>query len=191
VVIVGYSSSDLYSVHSDDKGGAYQMTQHLIALGHRRIGVINAGHELAANARLNGYRGALQDSGLPFDPSLHTDADYSSQGGYKAAATLMQQNNPPTAIFAFNDLMAMGAIHWLQEHHYRVPEDVSVGGFDDIASAAYFCPPLTTMHQFSYDLGQRAATLLFDLINDSAPSTTEVVLPSHLAVRSTTAPLRR
>jgi DNA-binding LacI/PurR family transcriptional regulator len=190
VVIVGYSN-DLYCVHSDDKGGAYLMTQHLIALGHRRIGVINGGHERAANARLNGYKNALQDSGLPFEANLIVDSDYSSQGGYKAAATLMEHRDPPTAIFALNDLMAMGAMHWLQEHHLRVPEDISVGGFDDIASAAYYCPPLTTVRQFSYDLGQRAVSLLFDLIDKNAPTLKEIVLPSHLMVRSTTAPIQR
>jgi DNA-binding LacI/PurR family transcriptional regulator len=167
------------------------LAQHLVALGHRRIGIINGPESnLAMQARWHGYERALLDAGITPDLNLVVHGDFTSPSGYKAAESLMGRADKPTAIFAFNDSMAMGAIRWLNEHNYDVPDDISVGGFDDTPSAENFNPPLTTVHQYSYDLGQRAADVLIDLIDGQPPHTTEIILPSYLVVRRSTAVLK-
>jgi DNA-binding LacI/PurR family transcriptional regulator len=186
VVMVGYSASGIPSVHPDDEGGAYTLTQHLLALSHRRIGVIAGPDYLATKARWRGYERAFLDAGLDTDPALLIHGDFTSHSGYEGVAHLMQRPDSPSAIFAFNDRMAMGAIRWLREHGYVAPGDVSVVGFDDVPMAELFDPPLTTVRLFSADLGRRAVTLLFDLIDGNPPPTTEVVLPSRLIVRRST-----
>jgi LacI family transcriptional regulator, repressor for deo operon, udp, cdd, tsx, nupC, and nupG len=100
---------------------------------------------------------------------------------------LMQTEHPPTALFALNDNMALGAIRWLREHDYTIPDDVSVAGFDDIANTDLADPPLTTVHLPSEELGRRAATLLFDLIDNYPPRSKERTLPCRLVIRSSTA----
>ncbi len=188
VVMVGYSTIGIPSVHSDEDGGRYSGTQHLLALGHRRIGMISGPQDLfeVRNPFL-GCLQALQHAGVSADGNLMIHSDFTVEGGYQAVQRLMQQPDPPTAIFAANDATALGVIRWLQEHEYRIPEDISVVGFDDMPSAQYFHPPLTTIHQFSSDIGQRAVSLLFDLIENSEPPTTEVIVPTQLVVRGSTA----
>lgn len=190
-VVIGYSARGLPCVHPDDYEGARLMTTHLLELGHRRIGVISGPRSspLAMRVRLAGYRDALEQAGLPFRDELVTFGTFRSASGAEGAAELMALPEPPTAIFAFNDRMAFGATHWLREHDLHVPRDVSVAGFDDIASAAQFDPPLTTVRQSSAEIGRRAATMLFDLMSGNASASAEVVLPTELIVRRSTAPV--
>lgn len=190
VVVVGYNSLGLPSVHPDDEGGTYTMGQHLLALRHRRIGVITGPDTLATRARWRGYERAFHDAGHACDLGLVVRGDFTPQSGYQAAGRLVQRPDPPTAIFAFNDRMATGAMRWLREHGYAVPGNVSVVGFDDIPTAELLDPPLTTVRLLSTDLGQRAVSLLFDLMEGSTPSETEVILPTRLIVRHSTAALR-
>lgn len=190
VVAVGYS--DLIScVHADDRGGARLMTQHLLDLGHTRIGVI-AGPDtdrIGTEARLTGYREALESAGIAFDPLLITYGNFRAPSGYAGAAYLMGLPASPTAIFAFNDRMAFGAMEWLHEQGVRVPEDVSVAGFDDIPDSTRTTPPLTTIHQLSRGQGERAVELLLTMMRDEEEATTrrEIVLPTELVIRGTTA----
>jgi len=183
VVVTGYCGNGIPCVHPDDEGGAYNLAQHLIALGHRRIGVIDGPEP----SRWRGFERACRDAGLDHDPHLVVHGDHTLRSGYEAVTSLMQQPEPPTAIFAFDDKMAIGAMRWLREHGYAIPTDISVTGFDDMPTADLFDVPLTTVNLCSADLGQRAASLLISLIEGHAPGTAEIVLPTRMVVRQSTA----
>jgi DNA-binding LacI/PurR family transcriptional regulator len=190
VVAVGYSD-EISCVHSDDREGARNVTEHLIGLGHRRIGVISgpASDRFPTEMRLRGYRDALAAADLPYDDTLVGFGTFRAPSGYGLAGELMDRPEPPTALFAFNDRMAFGAIGWLRENGLQVPDDVSVAGFDDIAGAEQFDPPLTTVRQLSIEHGRRAAAMLFEMIHNSTPhERQDVALPTELVVRRSTAP---
>ncbi|MCS6844341.1 MAG: LacI family transcriptional regulator [Caldilineales bacterium] len=185
---IGYHAlGGRHTVHSDDRSGAAAATRHLLALGHRRIGVITAVPQITALLRrLEGHRQALAEAGVPWDPALMVWGDFSDASGYRAVEPLLALPHRPTAIFSFNDRMAMGATKRLREAGLRVPEDVSVVGFDDIPAAAFFDPPLTTVRQPAREMGVAAARLLFDLIEGRPAEAEEIVLPTELVVRSST-----
>lgn len=175
-----------YSVHSDDRGGAREATRHLLERGHRRIGLINGpptGAVAAMEERLIGHQAALVEAGLTFDPELMVYGDYTRPSGQSATGQLLQLPDPPTAIFALNDRMAMGAIRAVHAAGLRVPEDVAVVGFDDIPTAADFSPSLTTVRQPSQQIGRVATQMLFQLIEGKAVPEREVVLPAEVIVR--------
>jgi DNA-binding LacI/PurR family transcriptional regulator len=193
IVVTGYTQMPLPSIHPDDEGGAYVMTQHLIALGHRRIGLI--GGQTTAypgiQARRSGYERAFRDARLSLNPDLFTPGDFTINSGADGTALLMQSPEPPTALFALNDCMALGALRWLREHGYSVPHDISVAGFDDIANAELADPPLTTVHLPSEELGRRAAMLLFDMIEGYTPRSNDITLPCRLVIRDSTAAIEK
>lgn len=187
---IGYHAlGGRHTVHSDDRSGAAAATRHLLSLGHRRIGVINAVPQITALVRrLEGHRLALAEAGVPWDPALMVWGDFSDDSGYRAVETLLALPDRPSALFAFNDRMAMGAIKRLRDAGLRVPEDVAVVGFDDIPAAALFDPPLTTVRQPAQEMGATAARLLFDLIEGRPVDVEEVVLPTELVVRRSSSP---
>ncbi len=190
VVAIGHSHQ-ASCVHSDDRGGARIITEHLIGLGHRRIGLISGpiSDQLVTQARYAGHREAMEAASLPFDEERLVYGTFRSTSGFEGAEKLMAATEAPTALFAFNDRMAFGAIRWLRAQGLRVPEDVSVVGFDDIPNAATFDPPLTTIRQLSLEQGRQAATLLFEQIQGNAPNERqEVALPTELVLRHSTAP---
>ena len=187
-VTLGYdlSKPNSYCVHCDDRNGARAVTRHLLERGHRHIGVINGppiGAVAAMAERLLGHQQALAEAGLSFDPALMVYGDYTRLSGQIAAESLLALPKPPTAIFSFNDRMAMGAIGALHTVELRVPGDVAVVGFDDIATAADFSPPLTTVRQPSKKVGQVAAQMLFELIAGEPVEQKEIVLPAELIIR--------
>ncbi|RME49761.1 MAG: LacI family transcriptional regulator [Caldilineae bacterium] len=187
-VSLGYAPgvTPSYAVHADDREGARQATHHLLEKGHRRIGIINGpptGAVQAMEERLGGHQQALQEAGLSFDPALMVYGDYTRPSGQRATEQLLALPDPPTAIFAFNDRMAIGAIWAIWAAGLRVPQDIAVVGFDDIPPAADFSPPLTTVRQPSKQIGAIATRLLFDVIEGHSPSENEVVLPAQLIVR--------
>lgn len=190
VVAVGYSEL-ISCVHSDDTQGARQITEHLLELGHRQIGVITTppSERHILERRLAGYKMALAQTGLTFDPTLVIEGNYRRQSGYEGAAELMAHPTPPTAIFAFNDRMALGAIQYVTEQGMSVPHDISVAGYDDIPDAARADVPLTTVRQLAYKQGEEAVRLLFHLIQNESESATraEVALETQLIVRDSTA----
>lgn len=187
-VVVGYNNHGIPCVHADDEGGAYGLTQHLLALNHRQIGFIGGPDCPATQARWRGHARAFRDVGLEYNPDLTvTRNEASLEGGHQATAQLMQQPDPPTAIFALTGRMALGAVRWLFEHSYAIPDDISVACFDDISNVEFFSVPLTTVRLFSTDLGRRAAALLFDLMDGNTPVSKETVLPSRLMARCSTA----
>ncbi len=187
-ITLGYDRAhpDGYFVHSDDFGGAQAATRHLLERGHRRIGLINGpptGAVAALDERLRGHRQVLAEAGLSFDPALMVYGDYTRLSGQVATEQLLALPDPPTAIFAFNDRMAMGAIRAVQTANLTVPDDVAVVGFDNIPAAVDVNPGLTTVRQPSRDIGQRAARMLFNLIDNTSIAQKEIILPAELVVR--------
>jgi DNA-binding LacI/PurR family transcriptional regulator len=175
-----------YVVCSDNRDGGKQITRHLLAKGHRRIGIINGppiGAVAGLQDRLEGHQQALGEAGLSFDPALMVYGDYTRDSGERATQQLFALPDPPTAIFALNDRMAMGAIRALQVAGLRVPEDVTVVGYDDIPAAADFNPPLTTVRGAARKVGQLAAHMLFKLIDGETVEEKEVILPAELVIR--------
>lgn len=144
-----------------DRYGAQSATQHLVDLGHRRIGYINGMEDwIEAQNRLSGYRDVLLKHGLPVDEALIRHGDWGVESGYQAARELLALEERPTAIFAANDIMALGAIYAIQEAGLKVPADVAIVGYDDRDFAAWIRPALTTIRMPSYEMGQAAARLL-------------------------------
>lgn len=181
-------SSHPYTVQPCDAEGAQRAVEHLISLGHRRIAHI-AAPEWAApgHDRLQGYCAALEAHGIPWDPGLVFEGDAHETGGLEGVQALLDLPNPPTALFCFNDLTAVGALHGARMMGVRVPEDLSVVGFDDVPLAEYLAPPLCTVRQEMESLGRQAMLMLLDLIagrETQAP----VSVGTDLVVRLSCAP---
>jgi LacI family transcriptional regulator len=176
------------TVDSDNAGGARLAVEHLIALGHRRIAHLRGRADLeSAHVRERGYRESLDAAGIRFDPALVRDGGYQRQEGREAALELLRLSEPPTAVFAGNDLSAIGAMAAAAELGLRVPDDVSVVGFDDIPEAARATPRLTTVSQPLHDMGAEAVRMLVDLLSGGTDGNRHVRLPDELIVRETTA----
>lgn len=191
LVVIGYAHAEgICSVHADDYGGARQATEHLLAQGHRRIGVISsAPRPFALEERMRGIHEALAGAGLQHDPRLLALGDFSVESGEAAGAHLLALPERPSAIFALNDRMALGVMRAAQSRGLRVPEDLSIVGFDDIALATLVTPALTTVRQPGFELGAAAARQLFALL-ESQPSPEASVIPTTLLVRGSTTELR-
>jgi DNA-binding LacI/PurR family transcriptional regulator len=171
----------------DDELAGLDAAEHLLALGHRKIAVI-AGPlvEDCSQARLNGYRVALCKAGICEEPTLAYEGDWSASSGHRAVNEFIKTGQEFSAIFAQNDRMAVGAIQALREIGQRVPEDVSVIGFDDMPLASYFDPPLTTMRQDPFLIGREAARLLICSLEDSSSTRQVVQIPAELIWRKST-----
>jgi len=153
--------NELDSLTIDNCRGARAMVKHLIGLGHQRIAIIKgAPRNYDAAERLRGYRLALRDAGLKPGRSLELEGGFTEAGGYAAALQIIELDPRPTAIFAANDSMAIGALSALRESGVQVPEDMAVAGFDDIPLARYMDPPLSSVHVPICELGARAVDLL-------------------------------
>jgi LacI family transcriptional regulator len=174
------------SVDIDNVEGAKRAVEHLIGLGWRRIACITNAPlaYTAAQQRLDGYRAALDGAGIPFDENLIAYAEFDAGSGHRAMAALLSRG-PVKAVFVASDVVAFGAIAAIRKAGLRVPDDVSVVGFDDIALAAFFDPPLTTVRLPAYDLGLAAGTALLDRVA-GRPVPERTLLPTELIVRSST-----
>ncbi len=175
--------SFIHSIAIDDTQGAKLATNHLLALGHRTIGHICGPKGYAASKnRLAGYRSALKKAGIIFDPTLVVAGNGRIEGG--AQITRLLSHTPiPTAVFCYNDITAIGALSTLRQHRIRVPADMALVGFDDIAFGMYVDPPLTTIHQPMLEMGQQAMHMALTLMNDPASQVSDVVIPGELIVR--------
>ncbi len=173
----------IYSVSINNLHGGRLAVDYLLQLGHTRIGYIaNRDREQANADRMTGYRQALQQRGIAFDPALIALGDGCLEGGKTGMRQLLALNAPPTAVFCYNDMTAIGAAAALREAGLRVPEDISLMGFDDIDWAAYFNPPLTTIRQPRRELGRRAMRMMLELLKgEHQPD--KVILPGELIVR--------
>lgn len=175
------------AIGATNRAGAYDATRYLLALGHRRIGFITGSMELGCSLeRLDGYRAALQDHGVKPDSELVREGDFTQPRGYAAAIELMTLPNPPSAIFASNDVMAFGAMEAARERGQKIASDISILGFDDIPQAAQVHPPLTTIRQPLEEMGRRAAQMLLEIIENPERPAEKIELPTELVVREST-----
>jgi LacI family transcriptional regulator len=175
-------------VQVDNRLGGRLATQHLIDLGHDRIAHVTGARTLRISEdRLAGFRDALAAIGVTPDPRLVAEGGFTEEGGYDATRTLLETGEEFTAVFAANDLSALGVLHALAESGRRVPEDVSVVGFDDLRLSAYTTPPLTTIRQPAAEIGQRATELLIDLTHGRRVRKLRHLLEPELVVRASTA----
>ncbi|NUU17789.1 LacI family DNA-binding transcriptional regulator [Cellulomonas humilata] len=191
VVMAGGTLGDHPHVRIDDAAAAHQAAAHLVGVGHERIAMINAtGHwtlEYAApSERLHGFTRALHDAALPLDPELVVTERWGSGGGAEAMSRLLGLSRPPTAVVAFSDEMAFGALRTLRRAALRVPQDMSVVGIDDHSVADML--DLTTVQQPVVEQGRVAGLLVREVVEHGAARSPYVTLPTHVVVRGTTAP---
>jgi LacI family transcriptional regulator len=170
-----------------DEDGYYGMqliADHLVALGHHRIACITPSLELMfAQHRIEGLQTRLQELGKPLDESLLKVGDLTQKGGYEQAGILLGQTKPPTAIVCCNDLMALGAMSAAQEHGLVVGKDIAITGFDDIPLAEHAQPPLTTVNQPVYRIGNMVCEMLIGILQGKKPENTQILLKPSLVVR--------
>jgi len=172
------------TVGSDDEQIGLIATRHLLELGRRVIGsLIGARGQQTAEARLRGYRKALEEAHVAFDAGLIDEGGWDIAGGHAGTRRLVERHPDVTALFAQNDLMAIGALSALREAGRVVPNDCAVVGCDDIDMAPYTTPPLTTVHVPFYETGAEAMRLLLGMVSDGPTGERSVVLPVHLIVR--------
>lgn len=179
------------TVYIDDYAGAYEVAQHLTALGHRHIGIIDVAPILffGMSERLRGYDEALTAAGISPDQTPHASGAYTITSGVEAMQHLLQTTPRPTAVLCVTDLMAIGAINAAHSAGLRVPEDISVVGFDDIPLAVHVNPTLTTVRQQSHALGETAAQQLFGLLENKETTFDPIVVSTSLIVRGSTGPV--
>jgi LacI family transcriptional regulator len=175
-------------VQVDNRLGARMATEHLLSLGHTRIAHVQGAPELGISVeRVQGYREALADAGISFDPHLLAIGSFTEEGGYEAARSLLETPGF-TAVFAANDLSAIGVINAIVESGRRVPADVSIVGFDDLRLSRFTTPPLTTIHQPALEIAELATQLLLELASGREVRQLRHLLEPALVVRSSTAP---
>ena len=177
------------SVRVDSLWGGREAVEHLLALGHRRIAYITGPDEDWDNlARQEGYEKALAACGIAIDPTLIVQGDCRPGGGIHAMKQLLSLSNPPTGVFCYNDATALGALRFVYSTGRRVPDDLSIIGFDDTDLSAYFEPPLTTIAQPKQELGQTAMEVILSMLRGDDVEETHL-LPCELIVRKSTARL--
>jgi LacI family transcriptional regulator len=181
-----------YRVYMDDFAAAHCMTDHLIGLGHRDIGlIVGSASYPAAHLRRSGFEAAMRDRGLSVPPDRIRQGDFTFASGQACARVLLQTSRPPTAIFASSDEMALGVIHMAVDLGLSIPQDLSVVGFDDIVSARFSIPPLTTIRQPVAEMSYAAADILIKLqavkLDELPPADT--LLPFQLIVRGSAGPV--
>ena len=182
---------DMPHISVDNRLAARESVSHLVAQGHRRIGIVtSANRYLSSTNRLRGYQDALEAAGIPRDDTLiaHASADYSFASGKQAARELLSLPEPPSAIFCVSDILALGAIAAAGKMGLQVPWDLSVTGFDDVDYTTMFHPYLTTAAVPCYELGRSSMLLLYDHILQKPDAQREVYLPHRVVLRETTAP---
>ena len=178
-------------VYLDNRDGARYACRHLLALGHRRIAQITGPlAEDCVQERDAGFREVLRDAGIEPDPRLTLEGDWSATSGYDRFRELLTREPGLTGIVAQNDRMAVGAIHAARTMGLRVPEDISIVGFDDMPLASYFDPPLTTVRQDTFAIGRACASMLMDVLDRPSDAPWQVALATELVVRQSTARAR-
>ncbi|MBC7217460.1 MAG: LacI family DNA-binding transcriptional regulator [Candidatus Caldatribacterium sp.] len=184
--IEGYFTN---AVMIDNKGAAFSATTYLLELGHKKIATIVGPQKIRIFAkRFEGYKLALEKYGVKLDPKLVVEEDLSVEGGSRAIQKLLSQGLTFTAVFAHNDLMAIGCMKELQRNGIAIPGDVSVVGFDDIPLALLVTPSLTTVAQPAYEMGVEAVSLIKKSIEGGGGMESKVILPTKLVLRESVAP---
>lgn len=186
----GQPAGDFPAIGSANWSGGLAATSHLIELGHRRIAAIVGPEQVwCSRARLDGYRAALELAGLEVDPALIRHGDFYVERGYEHGLALLQLENRPTAIFAGNDLQALGLYRAARELGLRIPEDLSVVGYDDLPVVQWIGPALTTVRQPLIEMAGEATRLVLSLARGEHPASTRIDLATTLIVRQSTAPI--
>ncbi len=192
-VLIDYQGYNRHvpSIITTNRKGGYDATSYLLESGHRRIGFITGEMTYGcAMERLAGYRSALEDHGVPFDPQLVSEGTFLRPQGYCCARQLLSLPEPPTALFVSNDVMAFGAMDAAHERGLHIPNDLSIIGFDDIPQAAHVRPALSTVHQPLEEMGRSAATLLLKYIANPLAEIERVELSTRLVIRESSQDLR-
>jgi len=185
-------AASIPSVSAAHAAGADEAMRHLLSLGHRRIGAVTGPNGwVATEERRRGYHAALAFAGILPDPALELEADFEIKGGARAGGALLDLPEPPTAIFAFNDNTAIGVLQAARARGVRVPEDLSVVGFDDVEHATIVTPTLTTVRQPLAEMGRTAVSLLVRLLERQRFETLHVELATRLVIRESTGPAPR
>ncbi|MFC7329707.1 LacI family DNA-binding transcriptional regulator [Marinactinospora rubrisoli] len=186
---VGTPEPDTPAVGSANWNGGLAATRHLLDLGHTRIAMISGPRDvLCVRARIDGYRAALETAGLAPDPELLLPGDFHVSAGITAGRRLLAAADPPTAVFAGNDLQALGVYEAAREAGVRIPEDLSVVGYDDLPLARWVGPPLTTVRQPLTEMAEEATRLALALSRGEQPANLRLDLATSLVVRGSTAP---
>jgi LacI family xylobiose transport system transcriptional regulator len=187
----GDPGADVASIGSANWSGGVAATRHLIELGHSRIGVI-AGPPaiMCSRARLDGYRAAMETAGLSVDPALVRSGNFHVESGYENGLALLRLPQRPTAIFAGSDLQALGLYEAARTLGVRIPNELSVVGYDDLPAAVWAGPPLTTVRQPLIEMAEAAARLVVSIGRGERPSNLRIDLATSLVVRQSTAPAR-
>jgi LacI family transcriptional regulator len=189
VVLIDHAMPSVHCITLSDFEGGYMATDHLINLRHQRIAIIRErpGNALSRQ-RFLGYQQALKDGGRKFDDSLVIELEYiSHEAGYIAMKQLLSNARVPTAVFTHNDVLAVGAMHAIREAGLTIPDDISVVGYDDISSAAYLSPPLTTIRLAKHELGREAGRIILEDINGATETDfLQVALGVELMLRGST-----
>lgn len=186
----GELGPDVPSVGATNWLGGRLATEHLLSLGHRRIAIIGGDAALPCSRdRIAGYRAALEGAGIPVDPVLIRPGLFAQQTGYEQTTALLDLAEPPTAVFAGSDAQAMGVYAAIRAHGLRIPESMSVVGFDDVPIASIVTPALTTVRQPLVEMGRVATTMLLRLIAEESLDSKRVELTTTLITRESTAPL--
>jgi len=176
-------------IRIDNIAAIAQTVQHLYDLGHRRIGLITGITDNPHTVdRMKGYKRGLENVGLSYDPSIVVEGEYTIWSGTKAAHSLCENNNRPTAVVCMNDEMAIGAIQTFRSRGLKVPQDISITGFDDINYAQHCEPPLTTVTQPTDEMGALAVDLLLRLINGETLEKEKYIFPFQFIDRESTGP---
>ncbi|MFN8588849.1 MAG: LacI family DNA-binding transcriptional regulator [Candidatus Eisenbacteria bacterium] len=167
----GASAPECGSIAITNYDGAYAAVKHLAQLGHRRIGMVRGPQgNLDADERARGYRESLRDAGLEWNPALEVAGDFSESAGFRAAQDFLAASQRPSAVFCANDYMAIGLLSALRDEGVRVPQDMAIVGFDDIAIARYLTPTLTTVRVNACELGERALRQLLPFARARRPA---------------------
>ena len=175
------------AVLTDHQLGGFLATHHLLELGHKRIACIAGPSSITPSAeRITGYRKALGEAGIAYDENLVIRGDYHAQSGLEITHSILKMNPRPTAIFALNDLMALGALRAAAEANCSVPGDLAIVGYDDLEIAHFTNPPLTTIAQPKKEIGAQAVNLLIDRMSRKSRPPSRIVLPPQLVVRRST-----
>ena len=180
-------SDSIPYVAGEDFAGAYAMTEYLLSLGHRRISFLTGPRNMRSSSdRLSGFLAALEAHQVPADETLIRNSEWTFDGGYTLARQLLELPHPPGAIFAGSDEAAFGVIYAAQELGLRIPDQLSVCGYDDVGLAKNIWPGLTTVHQPAEELVEKATRLLIGLLKGKPVDPPNITLPSRLVIRGST-----
>ncbi|GLS25168.1 LacI family DNA-binding transcriptional regulator [Marinibactrum halimedae] len=179
-------------IHLDNYSAGRALAHHLISYGHVRFGAI-AGQIQSQiyRDRLSGFKSVLAEENIDFPDSMLVGGSYTIEEGIRGVNELMKHKKPPTAIFCFNDDIAIGAIHQLRSLNYKVPKDVSVVGFDNIRVSEFMHPPLTTIDQPAYEMGVKAVEMLYRMMHNQELLRTREIMPFTLLERHSSGPINR